>query len=76
MYIHFNLDKTTYTILSKKQKLPKINIQLNSKTISHGDTMTYLGVMFDRKLNWKTHSTQQHIKLSRLNGLSIDTRQT
>ena len=46
-----NLSKTTYLLFNKQLHVPIIN----QKKISKSDSVKYLGVWIDDKLNWSAH---------------------
>ena len=52
-------EKTTLVVFSGRHKIDKekIFINMNGKKIYPSDSAKYLGVTFDRKLNWKNHIT-------------------
>ena len=53
-----NLSKITYLLFNKQPHLPissKFNLFINQKKINKSDSVKYLGVWIDDKLNWSAH---------------------
>lgn len=50
-----NISKSKYMLISKKRTIPKINISLNGTPMQSCDSYKYLGVYFDKDLNWQCH---------------------
>ena len=46
-------------VFSRRHKYEKPDIFLNGKKIEYVETFKYLGVIFDRKLNWSSHAKAQ-----------------
>ena len=75
--LKFNLDKTKYIIFTKKRIVPELDIRLNTVRIAQCDTLSYLGLLFDRKLNWNRHIDNLYDNTLRIiNGLSVAARAT
>lgn len=47
--------KSNVVVFSRKRILPPINLQIDGCTLPVCDTFRYLGVTFDKKLNYKSH---------------------
>ena len=50
-----NVSKSKYMIISKKRQIPNLNISINNTPMESCDNYKYLGVHFDKNLNWKCH---------------------
>ena len=54
-----NLSKTVYLLFNKQPHVPisskKFDLFINQKKISKSDSVKYLGVWIDDRLNWSTH---------------------
>ena len=50
-----NILKSKYMIITKKRKIENISVQINSVELEQCNSYKYLGVMFDKDLNWKSH---------------------
>ena len=44
-------------LITKKRKVPKFSIKVNDTPLESCDSYKYLGVIIDKKLNWKSHIT-------------------
>ena len=63
-----NLSKTTYLLFNKQPRVPissKINYFLTQKKISKVDSVKYLGVWIDNKLNWSAHIHALSLQLAK-----------
>ena len=62
--IAINPTKTTYTIFSLSPKEVKVKLSINGQELPKEDNPTYLGVMFDKRLTWKsqTEKTESRAK--------------
>ena len=49
-----NIDKTCYSVFSIK-KVPNLTLCMNNNKINHVQSVKYLGVYLDEKLNWELH---------------------
>lgn len=73
----FNIQKSSYMIFTRQRQQPILNVQLNGEQIQKVNTLKYLGVTIDNKLNWNSHIDRLETKLIRLiNNLSIAARAT
>jgi hypothetical protein len=50
-----SINKTTGVLFSKRSNLSKIDITIEQQLIKMEDSVKFLGVIFDSKLNWKAH---------------------
>ena len=50
-----SLNKTTGILFSNKKQIPTINIKIGDKLIKMENKAKFLGIIFDRKLNWRSH---------------------
>ena len=50
-----SINKTTGVLFSKRSNLSKIDIKIEQQLIKMEDSVKFLGVIFDSKLNWKAH---------------------
>ena len=59
-----NYKKTNYMIVTK-QKINKFlfKIKIGQNEIIQKDSVKYLGIMFDNKMNWKQHINYLNAKL-------------
>ena len=60
-----NISKSKYMIISKRRNPPNLNICLNGNSMQSCDTYKYLGVHFDKDLNWKHHIEYVTNKISK-----------
>ena len=63
-----NLSKTTYLLFNKQPHVPissKFNLFINQKKISKSDSVKYLGVWIDDRLNWSAHIHAFSLQLAR-----------
>ena len=63
--VTINRTKTEATCFSLSPKKEVFNLQIESKDIPQQDTLTYLGVKLDRRLNWSPHISVIHSKAIR-----------
>ena len=65
--IQINTDKSTYLLLSQRQKKnnPHVNLLYNNSTLTCADSTKYLGVILDNQLHFKPHVASVQTKLSR-----------
>ena len=54
--LSLNIEKSNYVIFRTPQKLVNysINLMINNQTLTHGNSIKYLGIMIDSHLNWKS----------------------
>ena len=50
-----NISKSKYMIISNKRKKEPLSININDTELEQCDSYKYLGVLFDKDLNWKPH---------------------
>ena len=74
--ISLNVSKTELIIFKPKRKLLDftIKIKLNRKRLYPTDSVKYLGVKIDCKLNWKSHVNATAAKLNRENAMLYKVR--
>ena len=63
--LSLNVDKSNYLIFSLHNKRDKYNITMNNDKLQEKDYTKYLGIIIDRKLNWKQHVSQTKLRLSK-----------
>ena len=63
--LSLNVDKSKYLIFSLNNKRDKLNITMNNEKLQEKEYAKYLGVIIDRKLNWKKHISQTKLRLSK-----------
>lgn len=68
-HLTLNIDKTCYSIFTNKP-IPQINLEINNILIKREQSVKYLGIYLDEKLNWKTHIDSVCTKLIQLTGAS------
>ena len=54
-FIKINPTKTQLICFSKKHTPPKINLTLLGEQLQYSDTVLFLGIKFDKILNWNSH---------------------
>lgn len=57
----FSEEKTKFMVFSRKHQTPQIRLSMYSKQIEEVDFHKFLGITFDKKLNWKQHI--MHLKV-------------
>ena len=57
-----NTDKTNYQLFTLKRKPNDINLYYKTFKLQQKDNAKYLGIHFDKKLNWKTHIEKTNAK--------------
>lgn len=57
--IAVNQEKTQAICFNKKHRIPDRNLKQNGQPIAWANNAKYLGLTFDRKLTWKTHTDNQ-----------------
>ena len=60
-----NLTKTQSMMFTFRRNRPLLSINLNDNVISEQDIVTFLGVVIDNKLNWKSHISHICSKVSK-----------
>ena len=50
-----SISKTSYVLFSRKRKLPKMKLKYNGSMLKKGDSVKFLGLIFDKKLLWRDH---------------------
>ena len=50
-----NIAKSKYMIVTNKRNITPMSIHIQDTELGECDSYKYLGVIFDRKLNWKAH---------------------
>ena len=61
-------------IISKKRKRQPIRVKINGAELEQCSSYKYLGVIFDKNLNWKPHINELCIKLARACGCLVKMR--
>ena len=64
-----NVDKTKCMFFHKRRAVPSINLSMNNIPIDIVPHFNYLGIILDKHLSWKTHTTMVTGKLSKINGI-------
>ena len=66
-----NIDKTNFVIFHSQQRkiTDQIVLRIGRKKINRETCVKFLGVLLDSNLSWKSHLTEQSIKLTRTAGL-------
>ena len=74
--ISLNVSKTELIIFKPKRKPIDFNmkIKLNGKKLNPTDSVRYLGVKIDKKLNWNSHVNASATKLNRANAMLYKVR--
>lgn len=60
--LKLNDTKTEAIMFSKKRKVPSRSLQINDHKIPWANSVRYLGVHLDRRMNWSHHTTQLRLK--------------
>ena len=63
--LFINYSKTKFLLFNKTSKNCKFSVKINGFLIEQSDSIKYLGVVLDDKLNWKKHLSSLKSKLSR-----------
>ena len=63
-----NTDKSKFMIVSNKKNIPNLSVKVNKLSLKSCDSYKYLGVMIDKKLNWKSHVKYIGTKISKACG--------
>ena len=63
--IFINYSKKKFLLFNKTSKNCKFSVKINGFLIEQSDSIKYLGVVLDDKLNWKKHLSSLKSKLSR-----------
>ena len=58
-----NIKKSKFMLITKKRKVPKFLVKVDDVPLESCDTYKYLGVIIDKKLNWKAHMTHISTKI-------------
>lgn len=62
--------KTQIIIFSKKRKLPDVKpIRINGNDVEYSDCVKFLGIHFDKKLNWNRQVDHLRVKATRANNI-------
>ena len=74
--LSLNIEKSNYVIFRTPQKLVNysINLMINNQTLTHGNSIKYLGIMIDSHLNWKSQVNYISKKIKRNIGISSKLR--
>ena len=62
--LSLNVDKSNYLIFSLINKREKFNISMNNEILQEKEHTKYLGIIIDRKLNWKKTQCKLKLRLS------------
>ena len=60
-----NLTKTQCMLFTFKRQKPLLSVKLNDIVVEEQDTLTFLGVVIDKQLNWKAHISHICSKVSK-----------
>ena len=63
--LSLNVEKTFFMLIHNKKHEKDIHVQLNGIEIKRVESVKYLGVIIDQKLQWKAHVDQVAKKLSK-----------
>ena len=63
-----NIAKSKYMIVTNKRNITPMSIHIQDTELGECESYKYLGVIFDRKLNWKAHIDYIYGKISRTVG--------
>ena len=63
--LFINYSKTKFLLFNKTSKNCTFSVKINGFLIEQSDSIKYLGVVLDDKLNWKKHLSSLKSKLSR-----------
>ncbi|HBI40008.1 MAG TPA: hypothetical protein DDY16_03550 [Tenacibaculum sp.] len=69
-----NIKKSKCMIISKKRKKQSIRVTIDGSELEQCSSYKYLGVIFDKNLNWKPHINHLCIKLARACGCLVKIR--
>ena len=72
--LSLNVSKTNFIVFSNMKKKTDITIRINNNNIKQVDSIKFLGVIIDNKLNWKPHIAYIANKLSRTLGICYRNR--
>ena len=50
-----NISKSKFMLITKKRNITPLAIYINNTTLEQCESYKYLGVVFDKDLNWKSH---------------------
>jgi hypothetical protein len=53
--IKINEGKTQAIYFSKRRRMPGDDLQVNGRNIPFVNSVKYLGVIFDRRMTWRSH---------------------
>ena len=70
--LSLNYSKTMYLLFNKQPNVPissKFSLFISRKEIFKSDSVKYLGVWFDDKLNWFTHTQKLSLQLARCSNM-------
>ena len=63
--LSLNISKTNYMIFGNRRITADICVRINKEKINKINSTTFLGVVIDDKLNWKSHILSIRSKLSK-----------
>ena len=69
-----NIKKSKFMIISKKRKKQTIKVKVSDTKLEQCVSYKYLGIIFDKNLNWKPHINHLCIKLARACGSLVKLR--
>ena len=64
-----NVAKTKFMTFHKRRVVPDLKLSLNNKDIYKVNTFSFLGILVDSDLCWKSHINMIRLKISRLIGI-------
>ena len=63
--LSLNVGKTNFVMIHRRRQNIRLQLKLNGALLEQKDSIKYLGVVIDQKLNWKSHITNCTAKLGK-----------
>ena len=67
-HLSLNIGKSKFMLISKKKRTENFSIQINGNPLEKCDEYKYLGIYFDKDLNWNRHIEHICQKISQVCG--------